>query len=77
VYGLFGWNYVPVEIKQSVFLLVNDLLCSENIWRTKYLKKINSGQMSVEISSLAFTGTGNAIVDSLLQKFKSIQAVII
>lgn len=75
--GVFGWNYVPFEIKQCTFLLVNDLLCSENTWRTKYLKKINSGQMSVEMSSLSFTGTGNAIVDSLLQQFKSIQAVII
>lgn len=75
--GVFGWNYIPSEIKQCVFLLVNDLLCSENTWRTKYLKKINSGQMSVEISSLSFTGTGNAIVDSLLQQFKSIQAVVI
>lgn len=77
VSGVFGWNYIPPEIKQCVFLLVNDLLCSESTWRTKYLKKINSGQMSVEISSLSFTGTGNAIVDSLLQQFKSIQAVVI
>ena len=77
VSGVFGWNYIPSEIKQCVFLLVNDLLCSESTWRTKYLKKINSGQMSVEISSLSFTGTGNAIVDSLLQQFKSIQAVVI
>lgn len=75
--GVFGWPYVPVEIKQCVFLLVNDLLCSDSIWRTKYVKKINSGQMSVEISSLAFNGTGNALVDSILQKFKMIQAVII
>lgn len=77
VSGVFGWNYVPFEIKQCTFLLVNDLLCSESTWRTKYLKKINSGQMSVEMSSLSFAGTGNAIVDSLLQQFKSIQAVII
>jgi hypothetical protein len=33
--------------------------------------------MSVELSSLTFNGTGNAIVDSILQKFKSIQAVVI
>lgn len=77
VSGVFGWNYVPSEIKQCMFLLVNDLLCTESTWRTKYLKKINSGQMSVEISSLSFTGTGNAIVDSLLQQFKNIQVVVI
>lgn len=75
--GVFGFNYIPVEIKQCVFLLVNDLLCNDSIWRTKYVKKINSGQMSVELSSLAFNGTGNAIVDSMLQKFKMIQVVVI
>lgn len=77
VAGVVGWNYIPVEIKQSMFLLVNDLLCNDSTWRTKYVKKINSGQMSVELSSLTFNGTGNAIVDSILQKFKSIQAVVI
>jgi hypothetical protein len=77
VSGVVGWNYIPVEIKQSVFLLVNDLLCNDSTWRAKYVKKINSGQMSVELSSLTFTGTGNALADSILQKFKSIQAVII
>lgn len=75
--GVFGFDYIPQEIKQCVFLLVNDLLCNDNTWRTKYVKKINSGQMSVELSSLAFNGTGNALVDSLLQKFKMVQVVVI
>lgn len=75
--GVFGYSYVPNEIKQCMYLLVNDILCSDSAWRSKYVKKINSGQMSVELSSLAYTGTGNAIVDSLLQQFKTIQAVII
>jgi hypothetical protein len=75
--GVLGWNYIPAEIKQCVFLLVNDLLCNDSIWRSRYVKKINSGQMSVELSSLTFNGTGNAIVDAILQKFKMIQAVII
>lgn len=75
--GISGWNYVPVEIKQCMYLLINDLLCNDSIWRSKYVKKINSGQMSVELSSQSFNGTGNALVDSILQKFKMIQAVII
>lgn len=77
VSGIVGWNYIPIEIKQSAFLLVNDLLCSDSIWRTRYVKKINSGQMSVELSGKANFGTGNAIVDDILQKFRMIQAVII
>lgn len=77
VTGVVGWNYIPVEVKQAMFLLVNDLLCNDSTWRAKYVKKIDSGQMSVEISSLSFVGTGNALADSILQKFRSIQAVVI
>ena len=75
--GIFGWTYIPSEIKQAIFLLVNDLLCNDSIWRSRYIKKINSTQMSVELSSLSYMGTGNALADSLIQKFKMIQAVII
>jgi hypothetical protein len=60
-----------------MLLIVNDLLCNDSIWRSKYVKKMNTGQMSVELSSLAFAGTGNAIADAILQKFKMIQLVII
>lgn len=77
VQGVIGWNYIPVEIKQCVFFLVNDLLCNDSMWRTRYVKKINGPQMSVELSSLSFNGTGNAVVDSILQKFKMLQVVII
>lgn len=75
--GIFGWNYIPQEIKQATFLIVNDLLCSDSVWRTKYIKKIDANQMSVELSPRTYNGTGNAIADSLIQKFKMIQAVII
>ena len=77
VSGIIGWKYIPVEIKQCVFLLVNDLLCNESSWRSKYVKKITTAQTSIETSSLSFSGTGNAIVDSILHKFKMVQAVII
>lgn len=75
--GIFGWNYIPSEIKQATFLIVNDLLCSDSAWRTKYIKKIDINQMSVELSPRSYNGTGNAIADAIIQKFKMIQAVII
>jgi hypothetical protein len=77
VEGTFGYQVLPLEVKQAMLLIVNDLLCNDSIWRSKYVKKMNTGQMSVELSSLAFAGTGNAIADAILQKFKMIQLVII
>jgi len=77
VSGLIGWDYIPLEIKQAAFLLINDLLCSESSWRSKYVKKINNGQMSIEFSGQIYQGTGNALADTILNKFRMIQAVII
>ena len=75
--GTFGYKVIPLEVRQAMLLIVNDLLCNDSIWRSKYVKKIDTGQMSVELSSLAFSGTGNAVADAILQKFKMIQLVII
>lgn len=75
--GVVGWNYIPIEIKQAAFLIINDLLCTDSVWRNKYIKKINNGQTSIEFSGQTYFGTGNAIADAILSKFKMIQAVII
>lgn len=77
IYGTMGWNYIPLEVKQANFLIINDLLCTDSVWRNKYVKKINTGQTSIELSGQAYFGTGNALADNILNKFKMIQAVVI
>jgi GTPase SAR1 family protein len=75
--GVFGWKYLPMEIKQAAFLLVNDFLCDDSTWTQKYVRKLNLGSMAISFSNSAYAGTGNFIADSLLSGFKSFGVVVI
>lgn len=77
VYGEIGWPYVPTDIKNCTILLAGDYLSQDSKWRNKYLTKINLGETSFEIGKGAFNGTGNVIVDSILDHYRSTGIVII
>jgi len=77
VYGIIGYNYVPSEIKQAAFLLINDHLYNDSLWRQKYIDEIDTGQMKFKMRDSAFSGTGNLIADDILDTFKSVGIVVI
>lgn len=77
VVGQFGYNYVPQDIKLCTMLLCGDLLSNDAAWRTKYLNKINLAEVSFELAKGAFNGTGNVIVDSILDSYRNINMVVI
>jgi hypothetical protein len=77
VVGQFGYNYVPQDIKLCTMLLCGDLLSNDAAWRTKYLNKINLAEVSFELAKGAFNGTGNVIVDSILDGYRNINMVVI
>ncbi len=77
VYGEKGWSYVPQDIRRCTVILAGDYLSQDAQWRQKYLKKIDLSEISFELSAGAFNGTGNAIVDSILDSYRNIGIVII
>jgi hypothetical protein len=77
VYGEKGWPYVPQDIRRCTVILAGDYLAQDAQWRQKYLKKVSLSEMSFELSKGAFNGTGNAIVDSILDSYRNIGIVII
>jgi len=77
VYGTIGYNYVPSEIKQAAFLLINDHLHNDALWRQKYIDEIDTGQMKFKMRDGAFSGTGNLIVDDILDAYKAVGIVVI
>lgn len=77
VVGEIGWLYVPQDIKLCATLLVGDILSKDYAWRTKYLKKINLAEVSFDISGAAFTGTGNVIVDGILDQYRTHGIIVI
>ena len=77
VMGEVGYNYVPEDIKLSTMLLVGDILSNDAAWRQKYLKKINLAEVSFELSGGAFSGTGNVLVDQILDQRRNLGIVVI
>lgn len=77
VYGTMGYKYVPIEVKQAAFLLINDHLFNDSLWRERYIDNFDTGSMSVKLRDSAFTGTGNLIADDLLDTYKITGIVVI
>lgn len=75
--GVIGYQYVPQDIRTAAVMLVSDLLSNDYAWRNKYLNKINLSEIAFELNSAAFLGTGNAIVDSMLDAYKNVGIVLI
>jgi hypothetical protein len=77
VEGYIGYDYVPQDIKLCTMILAGDILSQDAAWRNKYLTQIKLSETSFTIGKGAFNGTGNVIVDSILDSYRSTGIVII
>jgi hypothetical protein len=75
--GTIGWNYVPTDISLASLLLVGDLMANDAAWRIKYLEEVTMGEVKFKMKSGAFNGTGNLIVDNILDQYRNVGIVII
>jgi len=69
VSGTFGWPAVPEEVKQAALILAGEFSCNEATWRDRYIKSIRAADWRFDFNSQAFSGTGSASADALLNKF--------
>lgn len=77
VEGYIGYEYVPQDIKLSTMMLAGDLLSQDAAWRNKYLTQVKISETQFTIGKGAFNGTGNVIVDSILDSYRNTGIVII
>lgn len=77
IYGELGWTYVPNDIKFCAIRLVGNILSRDAEWRERYLKKVNLSEISFELDGGAFSGTGDVIVDNILDNYRTVGIVII
>jgi len=77
VYGELGWTYVPQDVKHCAVRLAGNLLSRDAQWRERYLKKVDLSEISFELADGAFNGTGDVIVDSILDNYRNTGIVII
>lgn len=71
-----GFQKVPKEVKQASELLIDDLKCGRLDYYQKYVTAYNTDQFRIQFDKKMLEGTGNMIVDKILDKYmKSITRV--
>lgn len=75
--GIIGWNYVPADIKLAATLLAGDYLSNDAAWRIKYLSEVSLSEVSFKMKAGAYNGTGNLLVDNILDSYRNTGIVVI
>lgn len=74
-----GWNYlfqlatgykvVPYDIKDAILMLIDDLKCGRLEYHKRYITNYSTDQFKVQVDKGSFFGTGNLLVDKILEKY--------
>jgi hypothetical protein len=74
-----GWNYlfsletgykvVPYDIKDAITMLIEDLKCGKLDYHKRYVTSYNTDQYRIQIDPSSLSGTGNILVDKILEKY--------
>ena len=65
-----GHKAVPPDIEHATRLLIEDLKCGKLDYYNRYVTSYNTDQFRIQFDKTLFNGTGNMIVDKILDKYK-------
>jgi hypothetical protein len=65
-----GYKAVPPDVEQAAMMLIDDLKCNRNDYYTRFVTQYDTDQFSIKYSAAFLGGTGNNIVDKILDGYK-------
>jgi len=65
-----GYNKVPADIVRATELLIHDIDCGKLDYYKRYIGAYNTDQFRIQFDKTVFDGTGNLIVDKILDKYR-------
>lgn len=65
-----GFRAIPPDIERATLMLINDLKCGNLDYYKRYVTSYNTDQYRVQFDKQLFEGTGNSIVDKIIEKYK-------
>jgi hypothetical protein len=65
-----GFKAIPPDIEYATKLLIDDLKCGKLDYYNRYITSYNTDQFKIQFDKSMFDGTGNMIVDKILDKYK-------
>ena len=71
-----GYRAIPADVQYATEMLIDDLKCGKLDYYQRYVTSYNTDQFRIQFDKSILTGTGNVIVDKILDKYmKSITKV--
>ena len=71
-----GFRAIPPDVEKAAIMLIDDLKCGKLDYYQKYVTNYNTDQYRIQFDKKMLEGTGNLIVDKILDKYmKSITKV--
>ena len=71
-----GFRAIPPDVEKAAIMLIDDLKCGKLDYYQKYVTHYNTDQYRIQFDKKMLEGTGNLIVDKILDKYmKSITKV--
>ena len=66
-----GYITVPADIEHAAKLLIEDLKCGKLDYYKRYVTSYNTDQFTIQFDKAVFSGTGNMLVDKILDKYSN------
>lgn len=66
-----GWKVVPSDIVDATMYLIDDIKCGKLDYYKRYIDSYSTDQFKIQFNKNQFSGTGNIIVDKILDKYTS------
>jgi hypothetical protein len=64
-----GYKVVPYDIQDAITMLIDDIKCGKMEYHKRYILDYSTDQYKIKIDKSALEGTGNIIVDRILEKY--------
>jgi hypothetical protein len=65
----YGYITIPADIEYAEKLLIEDLKCGKLDYYKRYVTAYNTDQFRIQFDKTMFNGTGNFLVDKILEKY--------
>ena len=67
----YGWRVVPSDIVDATMFLIEDIKCGKLDYYKRYVDSYSTDQFRIQFNKDQFNGTGNIVVDKILDKYTS------
>jgi hypothetical protein len=66
-----GYKTVPADVEVATKMLIEDIKCGKLDYFKRYVTRYDTDQFKIEFDKVAFEGSGNILVDKILDKYRN------